>query len=101
MRQIDHFIVGGVGSAPSRLGDVFDPNNGGVQAQVTGAALKEFFEATVLVRNVATSRLTRQARITGLRARARAASSRNAWKPTSRRSCRVCSRARPRARRSS
>ena len=34
MRQIDHFIVGGAGSAPKRFGDVFNPNEGGVQAQV-------------------------------------------------------------------
>ena len=34
MRQIDHFIVGGTGGQAARLGDVFDPNNGGVQAQV-------------------------------------------------------------------
>jgi malonate-semialdehyde dehydrogenase (acetylating)/methylmalonate-semialdehyde dehydrogenase len=33
MRQIDHFIVGGAGAA-TRFGDVLDPNNGGVQAQV-------------------------------------------------------------------
>ena len=34
MRQIDHFIVGGSGGAAARKGDVFDPNNGGVQARV-------------------------------------------------------------------
>ncbi|MDP3549638.1 MAG: CoA-acylating methylmalonate-semialdehyde dehydrogenase, partial [Novosphingobium sp.] len=34
MRLIDHFIVGGSGDAPARKGDIFDPNNGGVQAQV-------------------------------------------------------------------
>ena len=34
MRQIDHFISGGAGSASKRFGDVFDPNNGTVQAQV-------------------------------------------------------------------
>ncbi len=33
MRQIDHFISGGAGASP-RQGDVFDPNNGVVQAQV-------------------------------------------------------------------
>ena len=33
-RMIDHFISGGGGAAPSRSGDVFDPNNGSVQAQV-------------------------------------------------------------------
>jgi len=31
---MDHFIVGGSGDAPARKGDIFDPNNGGVQAQV-------------------------------------------------------------------
>lgn len=34
MRQIDHFIAGGTGAAPVRFGDVFDPNNGGIQARV-------------------------------------------------------------------
>jgi malonate-semialdehyde dehydrogenase (acetylating)/methylmalonate-semialdehyde dehydrogenase len=34
MRQIDHFISGGVGGDSARVGDVFDPNNGGVQARV-------------------------------------------------------------------
>ncbi|MGL3820336.1 CoA-acylating methylmalonate-semialdehyde dehydrogenase [Sphingopyxis sp. R3-92] len=33
MRQIDHHIVGGA-SGNGRLGDILDPNNGGVQAQV-------------------------------------------------------------------
>lgn len=33
MRQIDHLIVGGSGAA-TRTGEVFDPNNGVVQAQV-------------------------------------------------------------------
>jgi len=33
MRQIDHHIVGGAGGS-TRHGDVFDPNSGGVQAQV-------------------------------------------------------------------
>jgi len=36
MRQIDHLIVGGAGgSMAPRLGDVFDPNSGQVQARVT------------------------------------------------------------------
>ena len=35
MRLIDHFIAGGTGGLVStRKGDIFDPNNGGVQAQV-------------------------------------------------------------------
>ncbi|MEI2725007.1 MAG: aldehyde dehydrogenase family protein [Verrucomicrobiota bacterium] len=33
MRQIDHFLAGG-SPAASRFGDIMDPNNGGVQAQV-------------------------------------------------------------------
>ncbi len=33
MRQVDHHIVGGAGGK-GRLGDIFDPNNGVVQAQV-------------------------------------------------------------------
>ena len=33
MRQIDHFIAGGAGAA-TRKGAIFDPNNGGVQAEV-------------------------------------------------------------------
>jgi len=42
MRQIDHHIVGGAGGS-ARQGDVFDPNSGGVQAQVVlgDAALLE------------------------------------------------------------
>ena len=34
MPTIDHFIAGGGGSAPTRFSDVFDPNQGGVQARV-------------------------------------------------------------------
>jgi malonate-semialdehyde dehydrogenase (acetylating) / methylmalonate-semialdehyde dehydrogenase len=34
MRQIEHFISGGAGGPSARNGDVFDPNNGGVQARV-------------------------------------------------------------------
>ncbi|MEQ1726612.1 MAG: CoA-acylating methylmalonate-semialdehyde dehydrogenase [Sphingopyxis sp.] len=34
MRQIDHLISGGSGPAATRYGDVFDPNNGTVQARV-------------------------------------------------------------------
>ncbi|SEH16473.1 methylmalonate-semialdehyde dehydrogenase [acylating] [Sphingopyxis sp. YR583] len=42
MRQIDHHIVGGAGGS-ARQGDVFDPNSGGIQAQVAlgDAALLE------------------------------------------------------------
>jgi malonate-semialdehyde dehydrogenase (acetylating) / methylmalonate-semialdehyde dehydrogenase len=35
MRQIDHFISGGAGPAGARFAEIMDPNNGGVQAQVT------------------------------------------------------------------
>jgi malonate-semialdehyde dehydrogenase (acetylating)/methylmalonate-semialdehyde dehydrogenase len=34
MRKIDHFIGGAAYAAGERQGDVFDPNNGGVQARV-------------------------------------------------------------------
>ncbi|MEZ5654532.1 MAG: CoA-acylating methylmalonate-semialdehyde dehydrogenase [Sphingobium sp.] len=34
MKDIDHLIVGGAGSSATRFGDVFDPNNGVVQARV-------------------------------------------------------------------
>ncbi len=43
MRQIDHFIAGTQDFTPTRFGDVMDPNNGGVQAQVAlgdGAVLE-------------------------------------------------------------
>jgi malonate-semialdehyde dehydrogenase (acetylating) / methylmalonate-semialdehyde dehydrogenase len=35
VRQIDHFISGGAGPAGARFAEIMDPNNGGVQAQVT------------------------------------------------------------------
>jgi malonate-semialdehyde dehydrogenase (acetylating)/methylmalonate-semialdehyde dehydrogenase len=34
MRTIDHFVSGGGGAPATRFGDVFDPNDGGVQARV-------------------------------------------------------------------
>ena len=34
MRNIDHFIASGAVPTQTRFGDVFDPNNGGVQARV-------------------------------------------------------------------
>jgi malonate-semialdehyde dehydrogenase (acetylating)/methylmalonate-semialdehyde dehydrogenase len=43
MRQIDHLIAGGAGGSAGRSGEVFDPNNGTVQAKVafgTGADLE-------------------------------------------------------------
>ncbi len=35
MRHVNHFISGGAGIPAVRLGDVFDPNSGAVQAQVS------------------------------------------------------------------
>ena len=43
MRKIDHFVAGEAFASGERQGDVFDPNNGGVQARVgfgTGADLE-------------------------------------------------------------
>ncbi|MFC4295571.1 CoA-acylating methylmalonate-semialdehyde dehydrogenase [Novosphingobium tardum] len=34
MRQIDHLIAGGGATSGGRMSDIFDPNNGGVQARV-------------------------------------------------------------------
>ena len=34
MRKIDHFVGGASYASGERQGDVFDPNNGGVQAKV-------------------------------------------------------------------
>src|SRR3954470_13381921 len=34
MRNIDHFIGGAALASGARQGDIFDPNNGGVQAKV-------------------------------------------------------------------
>jgi malonate-semialdehyde dehydrogenase (acetylating)/methylmalonate-semialdehyde dehydrogenase len=34
MRKIDHFVAGASYASGERQGDVFDPNNGGVQARV-------------------------------------------------------------------
>ncbi|MXO61035.1 CoA-acylating methylmalonate-semialdehyde dehydrogenase [Altererythrobacter salegens] len=50
MRQIDHFIVGGTGSAPARTHKVFDPNSGAVQAEVA------LGDAALLDRAVATAK---------------------------------------------
>ncbi len=43
VRQIDHFVSGGTGGNSERVGDVFDPNNGVIQAHVAlgGAAVLE------------------------------------------------------------
>ena len=50
MRNIDHFISGGAHAAGQRQSDVFDPNNGGVQAHVTlgtGADLEKAMAAAL------------------------------------------------------
>ncbi|WP_395332313.1 CoA-acylating methylmalonate-semialdehyde dehydrogenase [Novosphingobium sp. BL-8H] len=49
MRLIDHFVVGGPGSPSARLGDVFNPSTGVVQAQVP------LGDAALLDRAVATA----------------------------------------------
>ena len=38
MRNIDHYIGGAALASGERHGDVFDPNNGGVQARVAEPA---------------------------------------------------------------
>mgnify|MGYP002777028291 CR=1 FL=1 len=55
MRIIDHFIAGGSGAAPTRFGEVFDPNNGGVQARVA------LGDAAVLERAVAAAQAAQPA----------------------------------------
>ncbi len=50
VRVIDHFIAGGSPAGEVRRGDVFDPNNGGVQAQVqlgTAADLAKAVDAAL------------------------------------------------------
>lgn len=46
MRQINHYLAGNASFAATRFGDVFDPNNGGVQAQV-GLGDQAVLEAAV------------------------------------------------------
>ncbi len=55
MRLIDHLIAGGTGGTPARKGDIFDPNNGGVQAQVA------LGDAAVLERAVAAAQAAQPA----------------------------------------
>lgn len=55
IRDIDHFIVGGSGGGGMRSGDVFDPNNGGVQARVA------LGDAAVLERAVAAAQAAQPA----------------------------------------
>jgi len=45
MRLVEHFIAGGPASGGSRSGDIFDPNTGQVQAQVTLGTLAELQRA--------------------------------------------------------
>ena len=45
MRNIDHFIGGGAYASGERRGDVFDPNNGGVQASVRFGTADELARA--------------------------------------------------------
>jgi malonate-semialdehyde dehydrogenase (acetylating)/methylmalonate-semialdehyde dehydrogenase len=50
VRVIDHFIAGGAPTGERRLGDVFDPNGGGVQAHVrlgTAADLERAVDAAL------------------------------------------------------
>lgn len=51
MRNIDHFIAGAGYSAGERQGDVFDPNNGGVQAKVRLGTAAELEQAVASARN--------------------------------------------------
>jgi malonate-semialdehyde dehydrogenase (acetylating)/methylmalonate-semialdehyde dehydrogenase len=55
MRLIDHCIAGGAGVSSPRKGDIFDPNNGGVQAQVA------LGDAAVLERAVAAAQAAQPA----------------------------------------
>ena len=49
MRLIDHFIAGSASSDEGRRGDVFDPNNGGVQAQISAVVERQGQEKPVCV----------------------------------------------------
>ena len=51
MRNIDHFIAGATYAAGERHGDIFDPNNGGVQARVRLAGSAELEQAVAAARN--------------------------------------------------
>ena len=51
MRNIDHFIAGAVHAAGERQGDVFDPNNGGVQARVRLGTAADLEQAVAAARN--------------------------------------------------
>ena len=45
MKQVDHFIGGACLAAGERQGEVFDPNNGGVQARVRFGTAAELEQA--------------------------------------------------------
>ena len=51
MRNIDHFIGGAAHSSGERQGDVFDPNNGGVQARVRLGGSADLEQAVAAARN--------------------------------------------------
>ena len=51
MRNIDHFIGGAAISSGERQGDVFDPNNGGVQARVRLGGAADLEQAVAAARN--------------------------------------------------
>jgi malonate-semialdehyde dehydrogenase (acetylating)/methylmalonate-semialdehyde dehydrogenase len=50
MRRIDHFIGGAAYASGERQGEVFDPNNGGVQAQVGLGSAADLEKATANAR---------------------------------------------------
>ena len=52
MRTIDHFIAGGSGPASTRFHDVFDPNQGSVQARVGLGTAADLERAMVKAREV-------------------------------------------------
>ncbi|MEA3000960.1 MAG: malonate-semialdehyde dehydrogenase (acetylating) / methylmalonate-semialdehyde dehydrogenase [Sphingomonadales bacterium] len=50
MRNIDHFIGGGAYASGERQGDIFDPNNGGVQAKVRLGSAPDLDKAVAAAR---------------------------------------------------
>ncbi|MEA3033214.1 MAG: malonate-semialdehyde dehydrogenase (acetylating) / methylmalonate-semialdehyde dehydrogenase, partial [Sphingomonadales bacterium] len=50
MRNIDHFIGGGAYASGERQGDVFDPNNGGIQARVRLGSAADLEKAVAAAR---------------------------------------------------
>jgi malonate-semialdehyde dehydrogenase (acetylating)/methylmalonate-semialdehyde dehydrogenase len=51
MRNIDHFIAGAALASGERHGDIFDPNNGGVQGRVRLGSAAELEQAVAAARN--------------------------------------------------